>query len=78
MIRLLIHEDELRTEIRLDGRSVCGCFIFGKHVIIKVDIFFNLADGVLNAAGMGFNGYDENGEALWDKFTNVKVNNIEV
>ena len=38
----------------------------------------NLADGVINSAGMGFNGYDKNGEALWDKFTSAKIKNIEV
>lgn len=38
----------------------------------------NLADGVINAAGMGFNGYDESGDALWNKFTNANVKNIEV
>ena len=27
---------------------------------------------------MGFNGYDQNGKALWDKFTNIKPKHIEV
>ena len=67
-----------RKFVLTEDRSVDVSSLVNMHVIITIDIFFNLADGVLNAAGMGFNGYDENGEALWDKFTNVKVNNIEV
>ena len=48
-------------------------------VLSSTDVFSqSVADGVVNAAGMGFNGYDEKGEPLWDKFTSAKVKNIEV
>ena len=36
-----------------------------------------LEDSVSNAAGLGFNGYDEKGQAKWDLVTKVKLWNIE-
>lgn len=37
-----------------------------------------LADMVNNASGLGFNGYDENGNAKWDLVTNVQILKLEV
>jgi len=37
-----------------------------------------LADAVNNASGLGFNGYDEKGNARWDLITNVHIIAIEV
>ncbi len=37
-----------------------------------------LADAANNVSGLGFNGYDTNGEAKWDLITNIKILNLEV
>ena len=37
-----------------------------------------LADAVNNASGLGFNGYDANGNAKWDLVTNVRILDLEV
>ena len=37
-----------------------------------------LADLVNNASGLGFNGYDANGNARWDLVTNINIMNLEV
>lgn len=66
-----------------------GCYLAGQSTkVINIisliswqkDKLLSLlsGDGVINAAGMGFNGYDKNGEQRWDAFTNIKVKNIEV
>lgn len=31
-----------------------------------------------NAAGLGFNGYDDKGNAKWDLLNNVKIYELEV
>lgn len=36
------------------------------------------ADGVCNAAGLGFNGYDENGKPKWNLVSNINIIAIEV
>ena len=37
-----------------------------------------LADSICNASGLGFNGYDSQGEAKWDLISNVDVVKFEV
>lgn len=37
-----------------------------------------LADAVNNASGLGFNGYDESGNAKWDLVSNVRILKVEV
>lgn len=37
-----------------------------------------LADAICNASGLGFNGYDKNGNARWDLISNVDVIKFEV
>lgn len=39
---------------------------------------FAPADAINNAAGFGFRGYDENGEARWDLISNLRIRQIEV
>lgn len=36
------------------------------------------SDAICNNSGIGFNGYDENGEAKWDLASNVDVYGFEV
>lgn len=36
------------------------------------------ADAIVNNAGLGFNGYDTDGSAKWDRCTNINVIHIEV
>lgn len=36
------------------------------------------ADAICNNSGLGFNGYDENGEANWNLYSNVNVVGFEV
>lgn len=36
------------------------------------------ADAINNAAGFGFNGYDEDGSPRWDLISNLRILNIEV
>lgn len=36
------------------------------------------AEAINNAAGMGFNGCDKDGNELWDRYTNCNIKNIEV
>ncbi|XP_035660168.1 lysophospholipid acyltransferase 2-like [Branchiostoma floridae] len=38
---------------------------------------WSLADAVANAAGLGFNGYDENGNPRWDLISNLNILKIE-
>ena len=40
--------------------------------------FFISAEAVNNMCGLGFNGYDENGKAKWDRVTNVDILKLEV
>ena len=37
-----------------------------------------LADAICNASGLGFNGYDEKGNAKWDIAQNVDILGFEV
>jgi len=37
-----------------------------------------VADAVCNAAGLGFNGYDDAGRPRWDRTTNVDIVGFEV
>ena len=37
-----------------------------------------IGEAVNNAAGLGFNGYDEKGQAKWDLINNVKIYELEV
>ncbi|XP_045045518.2 lysophospholipid acyltransferase 2 isoform X3 [Desmodus rotundus] len=39
---------------------------------------WTLADAINNAAGFGFRGYDENGEARWDLISNLRIPQIEM
>lgn len=41
-------------------------------------IFILLADAISNTAGLGFNGYDEAGNAKWDLVTNVDPLGLEL
>lgn len=43
----------------------------------KFYIAWLLGDAVNNASGLGFNGYDKDGEAKWDLVTNIDVIAIE-
>ena len=36
------------------------------------------ADAGNNACGLGFNGYDSNGNELWNRITNVNALEVEV
>lgn len=45
---------------------------------MKYYVAWVLADAVNNASGLGFNGYDENGNAKWDLVTNVNIIKLEV
>ena len=39
---------------------------------------FVSAEAVNNMCGLGFNGYDENGKAKWNRMTNVDILKLEV
>jgi lysophospholipid acyltransferase 1/2 len=45
---------------------------------VKYYVAWVLADVVNNASGLGFNGYDENGNEKWDLVTNVNIIKLEV
>ena len=45
---------------------------------VKYYIAWTLADLVSNASGLGFNGYDDNGDAKWNLVTGVNIVTIEV
>ncbi|XP_046858597.1 lysophospholipid acyltransferase 2-like isoform X2 [Xenia sp. Carnegie-2017] len=66
-----------RSKTPLLTKIVHGYLVIGA---VKMRYYFawTFGDGVINAAGMGFNGYDKNGEQRWDAFTNIKVKNIEL
>ena len=40
--------------------------------------FFVSAEAVNNMSGLGFNGYDENGKAKWNRVTNINILKVEV
>lgn len=35
-------------------------------------------DAICNAAGLGFNGYEEDGSPKWDMISNIEILNFEV
>ncbi|CAF0713092.1 unnamed protein product [Brachionus calyciflorus] len=45
---------------------------------VKYYLAWVLADAVNNASGLGFNGYDENGNAKWDLVSNVRILQVEM
>ncbi len=45
---------------------------------VKYYIAWILAYLVCNASGLGFNGYDINGQPKWDGLTNINIYNFEV
>lgn len=45
---------------------------------LKYYMAWILADAVSNASGLGFNGYDNNGNSKWDLVTNIKIIELEV
>ena len=45
---------------------------------IKFYVAWVLADAVNNASGLGFNGFDENGNTKWDMVTNINIFKLEV
>ncbi len=53
-------------------------YISGACCRLKYYLAWITADLVSNASGLGFNGYDENGEAKWDLVTGVDVFKLEV
>ncbi|KAL9962970.1 hypothetical protein ACROYT_G032129 [Oculina patagonica] len=38
---------------------------------------FKVAEAVNNMCGLGFNGYDDNGKAKWDRVTNINILKVE-
>jgi hypothetical protein len=44
----------------------------------KYYLVWTIADMVSNASGLGFIGYDENGQAKWDLVTGVNIFALEV
>ena len=47
--------------------------------VIITDFSWNIsAEAVNNMGGLGFNGYDENGKAKWNRVTNANILKIEV
>lgn len=47
-------------------------------VRFKYYFAWTLADAICNNAGVGFNGFDVNGEPLWNKFSNIDIVKFEV
>lgn len=48
--------------------------------LIRFKYYFawTFADATCNNAGIGFNGFDVNGNAKWDRFSNVDILKFEV
>ena len=53
-------------------------FVSSSSQRVKYYLAWVLADAVNNASGLGFNGYDEHGNAKWDLVTNVNIFKLEV
>lgn len=55
--------------------------IFGwiSATVAKLRYFFafKVAEAVNNMSGLGFNGYDENGKAKWNRVTNINILKVE-
>lgn len=47
--------------------------VWGKFVLYKYVACWLVTEGVCILTGLGFNGYDENGEPKWDACANMKV-----
>ena len=45
---------------------------------MSCDLSLFSAEAVNNMGGLGFNGYDENGKAKWDRITNINILKFEV
>lgn len=52
---------------------ICVSLVRGKYYCA-----WKLGEAVNNAAGLGFNGYDDKGNAKWDLLNNVKIYELEV
>uniref|UniRef100_UPI00358E43F2 lysophospholipid acyltransferase 1-like isoform X2 n=1 Tax=Myxine glutinosa TaxID=7769 RepID=UPI00358E43F2 len=55
------------------------CYLFVSMQAVRPKYYFawTLADAINNAAGYGFNGYDEDGRSRWDLISNLNIWKIE-
>uniref|UniRef100_A0A8C4PX26 Membrane bound O-acyltransferase domain containing 1 n=1 Tax=Eptatretus burgeri TaxID=7764 RepID=A0A8C4PX26_EPTBU len=55
------------------------CYLLVSVQAVRPKYYFawTLADAINNAAGFGFNGYDENGRSRWDLISNLNIWKIE-
>ncbi|CAH3196510.1 unnamed protein product [Porites evermanni] len=44
---------------------------------LRYSFAFKVSEAVNNLAGLGFNGFDENGKAKWDRITNINILKFE-
>jgi len=55
-------------------------FLYVGSIVLRLKFYLAwiLADAVNNASGLGFDGYDSNGNAKWDLVSNVDIISLEV
>ncbi|XP_057308907.1 lysophospholipid acyltransferase 1-like isoform X1 [Hydractinia symbiolongicarpus] len=72
----------LGNKERLANSSLLSNILFAEMVIYlnKAKYFspFLIGEGVGNMAGLGFNGYDKNGNPLWNKLQNMNPFGLEI
>ncbi|KAJ7361779.1 Lysophospholipid acyltransferase 1 [Desmophyllum pertusum] len=64
------------TSQPLYWRVIYSC-ISGTVSKLRYYFAFKVAEAVNNMCGLGFNGYDENGKAKWNRVTNVNILKME-
>lgn len=74
--------DELKDDYFVEGTSLTYKFwylgIVTSLVRFKYYFAWTFADATCNNAGIGFNGFDEKGNAKWDRFSNIDIFKFEV
>lgn len=74
--------DEFKDDYFVERTSLTYKFWYLSVIttLVRFKYYFawTFADATCNNAGIGFNGYDANGIARWDKFSNIDILKFEV
>lgn len=74
--------DELKDDYFVESTSLTYkfCYLTIVTTLVRFKYYFAwmFADATCNNAGIGFNGYDERGNAKWDKVSNIDILKFEV
>lgn len=74
--------DELKDDYFMESTSLTYkfCYLSVVTTLVRFKYYFawTFADATCNNAGIGFNGYDQHGNAKWDRVSNIDIIKFEV